>query len=462
MKERRLRAVTVLILAAATAAFAVLAGLVVRVPGDDISLREALATATLPEHIRYCYEHYSGRVTAKALEYAGAHASLPLWRSLETAAYAVLAASLYGIAGECRRAGMPEGEEDAVSAPLRMLAACAVPFLMYFRTFDESSLWISGTTNYSFIAVPGVTGALLFARHFFRGAAKTWQKAAAALLLAFSLCGNEQTGAVITAFLMIAAAARLISRKKDAYTWGMAAGAVLLFILCYVVCPGTKGRFELEMNARIPEFMSMSLARHANIAARWTAWSMTKGMGFLPGLLWLALALLLWSDRKKGGARACLAAVLAAGAGVHFLSFVFPVLEEFMVGWYRTDYTVLSYAMMAFFALEWVACLAGTWLVFETAGQKVFAVLLILAGAASVMMMTVSPSMIDSGERTKYVGALLFGVLYLWLTVRLCGRSSGKRLLAAAGMTAFAAVCALANWAALFAGIHRGFTAFIP
>lgn len=451
MKKINIKTIIVIfvITLAAAALYFNLSRFVVRVNGDDIVFAEAAGRLTLPQYVSEIFMKFSGRISAKTLEYISGLAPVSLWRVLEALCLAAAGWALYLFFRLF--SGKKEWNIPA------LIGCMLVPLLPHLMTFNEPFLWIAGTTNYSLVIIPGLYFAYLMCSYILVRDLSLWKKIAAVILMVWSCCGSEQAAAVIMCLLLFLNLQSLIKRKHfDGFPLVVFLVSAACFFICHVIAPGTRGRFSYELS-QTPDFYTIPILRHANYAVRWFMNAIVNRMGFLFSftLLLEGALLLLRKDRKK------LYVFLAVGCLIFgvlsLLSNFLQKITDFMIGWGRGDFTKISYLLIFVWGISLIFMFFGAFFASDKHGKAT--ALVILAAYSSLLVITLSPSMYPSGYRTGHVSAMLLSCLIVLFSAELITGMKKKFLVSTLLMGAVLLASGMHYWQ-LYRLVSNGFEAF--
>ena len=388
----------------AGAFFYVLTMHVTRTPGDDTDIRNLSLRLSAISYVKRAWLLFSGRLTAKLLEWLSGRCSVELWKILESICFVFLGCGLYAWLT------LFDGQKSGIR-PWALLSCLCLPYLIHIAFFNEVFLWIAGTTNYAFVMVPGLWGSYLMARQYIKKDLNFYQKIFCGILLLFSCAGSEQVCAVVMTFLGISLFTQINIKKKDCFIFLMELLIIVCFLFCYVFCPGTGGRFEYEL-VNTPDFYTVPLTSRIQYTIRWFLDAVINRLCFLLSFVFLVTGMLTFFRNKAFFSR--LVGVTLGGYGT--VALVAPLIGAFtnvMPGWGITVYTIRSTVLVVFWAFGLVLLLFGSMLAFNSRRQQVACTLMILASYASLLIMVISPSMYPSGNRTAFVSALILCVYLL-------------------------------------------------
>lgn len=421
---------------------------VVRTAGDDLAFVEAAERLSLPQYVSDIFMRFSGRISAKTMEYLSGISPVAFWHILETLCLVACGWVLFLFFRLF-------SEKKELNIPV-LIACMLVPMLPHPMTFNESFLWIAGTTNYSLIIIPGLYSAYLICRHIKTGILPFWQKLAAAVLMVWSCCGSEQAAAVIMVLLFFFNLRSIITKHVDRFTLSAFLISAVCFIICHVIAPGTRGRFTYELS-QTPDFYTIPVLRHANYALRWYMNASINRMGFLISFTLILEAGLILIKKDKTRPLTALAVSCLVFSVIHLLSNFLPQLTDFMIGWGRGDFTAVSYMLLFIWGFGLLLMLSSALFSSKKYGNALF--LIVLAALTSLLVITLSPSMYPSGYRTGHVSAMLLSVLLAVLTAELVNRTKKKAVISVLLMSAVL-VAFIWHYNQLYRLVSNGFEAF--
>lgn len=385
--------------------YGLLAHYIVRYAGDDMAFVAASKEVDLFHYVYRIFTEYSGRISAKTLEYLSAIAPLPLWRILEVICLDLTGLVFYGFFR------LFHDNKHSVIA----LACClCIPLLLHIQVLHETWLWIAGTTNYAFIILPGMYAAYIMTKRVMGVDLKLVEKILFFPLLIFSCMGSEQIAAVLLALHFLLFIWDMFHKSRD---WLRILGLLVsafCFFVCYVFSPGTSGRLAAETHY-IPDYYTMPVAKHINYAFRWLMDAFVNRMGFLltAGFVAAGFVLLDKSTIRKGF---MVLAILCFVYALFTIAAVFePRLTDFRTGWGRNDFTTKSVLILLFWGIGLVILFFSIVLSFSKTGKKIVCAVLLLGAAASLVLVTFSPTMYISGYRTTAVSAVMLSVVIAML-----------------------------------------------
>lgn len=445
MKDARVRCAFVLL-------FLLLVQLVMHMNCDNLLLDDWVFEDVLtrgesvPAFLKTRWETWSSRLLIEGMLCAVTH-SIWAWRVLDSLAMVLLAWALCRLAGCAQRPGML-----ALSACL----VTAIPFAVL-----RSTGWMATSVNY-YWPLACAAGALipLADALWGRKTGRFWQLAAGPLALFGA--NQEQTAAVLVGASLVFGVALYVRERRVPAAALIVLGIALTEMALHLVCPGNAVRARESIAlVNLRDYGQFSLLDKLSIGLT----STTALLIYTVNPILLAAGALITSTilaRRRGLAAYALAGALslfvlrayAAGltGAVSGLNAPFALMQGYALklgpeGITRAGGLTLLMLFLTVAALGLMALM-----LYLSLGHRPLAgacVLVFAIGFAARMALSLSPTVVESGERTMLplYGAMMLCAL---LCVRDCAKDGARRWpVGAAG--AVAALCALHNVIGSFA-----------
>lgn len=360
--------------------------------GDDPYFRDAIANyGSLAAYLKVRYTMWSSRLLIETVLAYMPHMTL-LWRlidSLVMTGFAALSARLVG------------AQEDATTG----WGLCALVLFMPLATICEAG-WMATSINYTWPAVC-VLAALLPLRRALCGERLPRGEAILSVPALLFACSHEQCCAALLGLLIVGIAAVAVRQGRLPRFCAVQLALCLACLAVIALCPGNKIRYVDEQGA-FPGFDELPLMTKVEMGFSATGYALIfEKDGVFPAFA-LLLAALVWLQRRDFFARALSAAPAAASLALGY----FPSLTEQLLprithlrgalGMTGTGATLSSIGSLMPDVLIGGVFLCVVYSLFAALGaQKGWpALLVLLAGLATRMMMGFSPTIWGSGGRT--------------------------------------------------------------
>ncbi len=361
---------------------------------DDAIYAAVLGEKSLWEFSKTNYYTWSSRQLIEGVLIYIIHYPL-LWRVLDSLMITLTARWIY----------RATGPSDRGNAPGWIICAlCA----MYPMAHLISAGWVVTTLNYIWPLALGMYNISLVFRLTRAERVRAWEYPLGLLATLFA-ANMEQMAVGLFIIDGVLLGWNLVRKKKaSAFLYG-AFAIVLIDILYSRTCPGAAERLINETNGWFPEFGAVPLWRKLEMGFS----STIRDFAMYPNLtFWLFAVLLLcavWIRTSKTSARACASAPL-------FVALFFGVLGNDpnrpfnglcavveSIGQYGT---AIRFSNVASWAPDIVmvglvlAILYALWHAFDSLQERLGAILALTAGFGTRMVMSLSPTIWASGDRT--------------------------------------------------------------
>lgn len=394
------------------------------------------------------YQGWSGRVTAEAYTHTFAQLPVEMWRLMNIAQYAVLVLCLYKY--YTLLVARRSKEQDSL-----VLALCAVvPFAMGVATLLGAAFWISGSFNYLWVVALGLVAfyPVLYV-YMKRTLPQAWLMAAGILAAMLACLGQEQVFVLLAGFTGLVAVALFWQTRRIWWYPSVQLAVTIAAAAVSYFAPGNKIRLEAEVATWLPTFHTASLLNRIEWSLRWFMDSVINQFGFVLVLMWILIVLLLLAGARRYALNLRDKVVISTLAVAVFLHLDSPIREylfNFHALWGVQDFPVMSYPVLLLWLVVLAAMLAGLYRVSEMYLRRRFTLPLIGLGAlVATAIVTLSPTMYASEQRTLFVPGVLAILIVVVLAVCVLREHKTRRYLLLTGLLL---ACAI-NFAALLA--HR-------
>lgn len=379
--------------------------------GDDAVNLEAMKHYGWLSWVKMRYLTWSGRISNEMIGYIGLN--LGNWFFWLTNPLFVLLAGY-----SCARL-------VAVRPTFRQIAFALMAFsLMNVRTQTSSLFWISGSYGYIMPAAFGLFTLIPFADCFFRDQNRINLTHFIIFTLAavMATLGNEPLSLVITAFALLCLFYKLLKREKvSPYLWILAIICVAgTFVILH--SPGSTVRWHTELRW-FPGFDKLTMGAHAKISVQFVFDSLVNQNALL--LLVVTAVPFLYADRYRRGYRIILylytvmwSAFLATKllTGIH-QTCIYDFRDLYDFSYYRSNYyAALTFAHVMPYILWSAFAVCLILLVTHISEHPWFDALCFLATAATLLVITVSPTIYASGSRVLFIGSLILAFVIVRFT----------------------------------------------
>lgn len=348
--------------------------------GDDAYFSKVLAHQDLFETLRTRYNTWSGRVTIEALLFSTINIYI-FWMFLIPSSIVLMFYSLARIVcGE-----MPLHWQSIVFAVLFLFIS---PYVNGSATW-----WLTGFYNYT---LPISLGLFAVSSFILSNSTSSLIKILSILSLVIA-CFNEQVSIFI---LLVAISISLITRNYSLYTISFIASSIILTLLA-LLAPGNKIRFDYEQRW-IPEFSSYSLIEKLGLGIDKFSMHVLDPSNVVFTVLTLCcIAVFYFSQNKTFSSYVAVSILLLRMIFVHSMQYGNIYSHYFLTtekltpeNWH--GFTIYASYLMALFS--WISCVYIGFLI-NNYRYKIIFICGLLIGAASIMMMSFSPTIYESGGR---------------------------------------------------------------
>lgn len=420
--------------------------------GDDGYFAHVLDGVTWKDFLISRYHWASSRIVLEAVYIPLTQYAQWLWRIMDSAVIIVILWNVNAFFGT----------EDRVKGFfLEILLALFVPM-----TAIMGAGWIATTANYLWTAAAAMI-ALIPVKKWTEGRTLRWWEHVVCGVCLLYAANHEQTAALLLGLYAVCglwlAAEKIRGRKEEGSAGRKIPWQYWLYLLFTLLavryiaeCPGNYWRRQHDIEAYFPDFSELTLFRKLFLGMLTTGhYYMSAGDGnwIIPLTAGAAMAAIIAKYRKHGKR-----AEMLLKAGVASIPFLFSVLAGHLCsflfhqgilhrGLYwlglfwndqlpeYTDYTegaVLGEVLI--FGGLFLCLLLGIWWAMDTWKEKIWFLVLSVAGAASRIILGFSPSVYASGNRTTFFATflLLCTVFYIGMhkvlyKERRCADCSGKQ-----------------------------------
>lgn len=381
--------------------------------GDDLNFVVKSSEYSLLEWVHTRYMTRSGRVVSEMFIWIFARIPEIYWKIITMIISILLSVYLYKWA-------ILFGNKKSFF--LALFCALA-PYMMNFGTFVDGTLWVTGSFNYLYIAVPGIIGMYYIVGEVFQkvsvGVSK---KILATVLIMITVSSSEQMGAVIIALLFFFNLWKIRNSNCSVYSILLMGSNIILYAITVFLAPGVRIRKAGSIQKRIPDFLTAPLGLRAEYSIRWIMDALVNHMGLLFNMVWIILIIILISERRKCMSDKCIILILFVAEIISFLDNKCAIMFEFEAEWGLQKFSKISYLAMGFWGLIFIVTLLGIYKAGASTKIKYSSVLLLLAVFGCTFIMIFSPTMYASGCRVMYHGSLIMIVLILLLISQLRDR----------------------------------------
>lgn len=298
-------------------------------------------------------------------------------------------------------ARLVEGKTALVSWGL-----CAMIMLLP-ESLLSSAGWVATQMNYTWPALCALIALLPLRRTLYAQRIPVWEALASLPALLFA-ANQEQFCVALLAILAVGIVKTVCSRKR--MTWLCLTQLLLtgMSLVVIALCPGNKVRYQCELNYWFPDFDELSLLNKIELGFSSTGYTLVMQRNVVFAGFALLLAALVWIKKKDFLSRAIGAAPAAA---VLMMGFFPDTLERFLpnIGRMRMALqeieagaatysigTMLPFVLLGALFL----CVVYGLLVALDREQGTAAVYVLCIGMATRMIMSFSPTIWASAERT--------------------------------------------------------------
>lgn len=383
-------------------------------PGnDDGWFREHSAQYGLAYWVEMRYETWSGRITAETFTYVFAQLPVDFWRAVSIAIYALLVLCIY----KYYTLLVTRRSKDQ---DLLALALCAVaPFFIGVTAILGGAFWISGSFNYLWIAALGAAAFYpVFYVYVKRELPAKWLIITGIISSVLAGFGQEQVYLLLIGFTALVVVALFWQTRL---VWLYPAAQLAITLASATVsyfAPGNKLRMESEIATWLPTFQTAPLADRLEWSLRWFMDATINHFGFLFILSWLLIIALIFAKAKLSAMSRpewVIVLVLTAALFAQMPSPISQYLFDFNAQWGVVAFSTISYIAIAFWVLVLTTTIFGLYRISKLYLKHEFVLLLLGLGAlAATAIVTLSPTMYASEQRTLFVpGVLLVTAIVL-------------------------------------------------
>lgn len=381
---------------------------------DDAWFRSHAPQYGLAEWVDMRYQTWSGRVTAEAFTHTFSRLPIAVWHVVNVAAYALLVLCLYGYYTLLVT-------KRSEARDLAILALCTtVPFVMGVGALLGGAFWITGSFFYLWIAALGLTAfyPILYV-YLKRALPPVWLMATGTIAAALAGLGQEQVFALLAVFTGIAVAGILWQTRR---IWLYPVVQLVVTLLAAAIsysAPGNKLRMDMEVAAWLPTFHTAPFLDKFEWSLRWFMDASINHFGFLFVLIWLLVGLLILAQgrlRTLDLRDKIIVLTLMTAVFLHLGSPIQGYLFNFHAQWGVGTFPALSYVVLAFWMAVLFATIAGLYRVSGIYLKRRFVLPLVGLGAfVATAIITLSPTMYASEQRTLFVPGILTAVIVVML-----------------------------------------------
>ncbi len=425
--------------------------------GDDFNFVEQSSGCTLFEWIYVRFMTRSGRIAAEAFIWIFARIPEIFWKMVTLLMAAFMGIYLYKWA-------ILFGNKNSFS----LAFFCAVaPWLMNLGAFVDGTLWVTGSLNYMYIAVPGIIGMYYVVRELFDKNMRCGfiTKIISFFLIMITVSSSEQMGAVIIVLLLFLNIWKIKNGKFDFYPNFLMISSILLYVLDVFYAPGVKIRKETSIQNRLPDFLTVAVEMRTEYSIRWIMDALVNHMGLLFNIIWLLIIILLFNKKEKNLFDKCIMVILCMAEVLTIFKEKLFFLFEFEAVWGLQSFSKITYFSMPFWFFILFITMCGLYRIGDSLKVKVTAVLLLLAVFCTTIMMIFSPTMYASGCRVMYHGSLLMIIIILLLTSQIKEKSINikKINISKSNITLWLMIiCSAYQYIKLYSLFQLGFTIHLP
>ena len=404
--------------------FAILIYLISRILGSDDTVFpvQIQPYPTVFDWVNYRYHNWSGRIFAESFVYIFSPAPLYLWKIVSVFMYALCTGVLFAYSKLISR--NTSNHKDYLILGLCLL----VPYFMDPGVLMGSTLWVTGSMNYFWIATLGLAGFYPILYYVILHRAPRWPLTLVGLISGtIAACSQEQVGLVLVTFTGIFVIYQLYeySRKHtERFPVYILVFLALFaaFFLISVLAPGNDVRVEQETITWLPDFHSVTLFQHINYGYRWLLEGLLNKTGFLLIGAWVLLLALFAKKPKKDKWDLLIIILLAVSLlfslakGHESIAYWF----NFYATWKPSLPSRINYLAFVPWTTILLATITAPLILYRKTSVKKGIVLSLLfcAAIASTAVITLSPTMYASGIRTLYVPSFVLAIALLVLSIQ--------------------------------------------
>lgn len=393
--------------------------------GDDTKFLIETHQYTLGQYIVMRYFTWSGRFFGELLVWIVAHIDMKVWKILNILFYLLQSYIIY-----CYYLIFAQKYACLYKKtdPVALVACLILPFSMDYLAIKDSVFWVTGSSYYLWPVSIGLVGFYPVLRYVVIGSTTIQNKNVQIIVNITSfllvLCGLvtcEQLGAVFLAFYLLFNIYYIMTQKQISIYLLSQTVLALAFYLFATTAPGVAERIVSETQHYIPDFQSVPLSLKLNYSIRWFFDAVINQMGILLPSIWILLCVFHFKNNKVFNLSDILCTLcFLTGFIVWFFQQSYSTfLFEFQATWGITHFTVSSYFPILFWGIVLVATLIKLIQVGSTLYEKLSYLFVALAIVCSIGIIVFSPTMYASGDRTKYIPAILAILLLFMLYAKL-------------------------------------------
>lgn len=409
--------------------FTLLVIMVERIAGSDdtVFAVQMLPYPNVIEWVSYRFASWSGRIIGEAVMYCVVHSPLLIWKTITVAAYLAFSALLFWY-----NRLFSKRSTRVNNLAIAVAIVCSI-FLMDYHVFKEGLLWVTGGTVYFWTSIALIASFMPLAVTLStKSHMKWWHLLIGILASCVVVLSQEQAGVALIAGLAIGIGYHYLT-TKDTPRWraifpvAAMLGLSTLLLMLSVFSPGNHARILQETAHWLPDFYAVTAYQRIDWGYRWVLEAVVNHSGILLVAIWLML-LILYKKSHQPSLTLKLCAGFIALASVLV---IFQWLDAFSpwTNFYATWHPTIPSVAQALTAYIWVPIGAATitmpLLLFKRpTGMLLSSTLLIYA--ATVAMITFSPTMYASGWRTLFIPSVILIAAFLQLYYRVIQVNNAK------------------------------------
>lgn len=377
--------------------------------GDDTNFLTQSEGMSAFEWVAKRYMTRSGRLLSEFYIWLFARLPLQAFKVYDLLMHVLLAEILYEF---CVILGNAKNK-------LTCLICVFVPYLMNNAAYVDGSLWVTGSMNYLWVAVPGLYGVLLLIKGYALKDANGLGKVETVLLFVMTMLAStssEQMGVLII-FLLAVICLCNFRTDKFIIPLSLFIANTAGFMACVIFCPGVKQRRAEEVQKYIEDFDTVPLLLKAQYNIRWCFNSIINRMGWLIVALLAVFAIYLILHKKNEWLFAPVIAIFVLIFRTQFSKFL-----KFQAKWGYNDFSTFTYvAMLLWFTLGALVVVEALKAadIRELSLVKLLPFILVIAFLLQVIGITASPTMYASGRRVMYHPSMVAIILLFYLMAKL-------------------------------------------
>lgn len=402
--------------------------------GDDTFFLEYCTSMSLPDYLSWRYENWTGRMIAEGLMHVFFNLDLWAWRIVNAGMLVALPVALAVLKNRVTGTTQDIERQETNGYWMLCFVMAALGYLFLdINAFGYSAIWITGSMNYLWPMVCGISALCVVAKaSFSKEKVSVWSFVVASVGAIVAAMSSEQMGAVLLAFVIICISEKIWKKKQVQVGLAVLGVLTLGAYLVSALAPGNELRILMAIEHNMPQFEMLTLEERVFLLAQWLVSSFANENTVFLMAIWLLGIFILITRMKQGqinknesrriklyiGTGSVFLGVgVISKCGVRSLSDIGINLAE-MTGLVEQVPMASDMSMMQWLMFGWwmLAIVFTFFFLWEVSKGHVVLLFTYLGAVACEVIMIFSPTIYSSGERVFFLTGimLMFIVLVLY------------------------------------------------